>query len=341
MFVDQVTVTLSAGKGGNGCLSFRREKGIPKGGPDGGRGGNGGDVFFRSKEGLTTLAFFRFHPINKAKKGSHGEGGNRQGKQGEDLTLEVPVGTIIRDDDSGRLLFDFTAPGQTYLAAQGGRGGKGNASYATSTNRAPRKHQEGQPGEEKVLILELKLIADAGLVGFPNSGKSTLISKVSAARPVIADYPFTTLVPNLGVVDLGEYKSFMIADIPGLIEGAHKGQGLGINFLKHVERTKVLIHIIDVSPYTDRDPVEDFYAVLKELEAFNPNLCKRAQVIVANKIDLLGSQSDRLEKVKKLAQKEHLPFYPISALRKQGLKELIYGIEKILKESDPERYKYE
>ncbi|MFC2160675.1 GTPase ObgE [Acidobacteriota bacterium] len=336
MFVDQVKVTLIAGNGGNGCLSFRREKGIPKGGPDGGRGGDGGDLIFQSKEGLTTLAFFRFHPINKAKKGSHGEGANRRGKQGEDRILKVPVGTIVRDGDPGRILFDFTAPDQRFLAAKGGRGGKGNASYATSTNRAPRQHQDGQPGEEKELFLELKLIADAGLVGFPNVGKSTLISKVSAARPVIANYPFTTLVPNLGVVDLGEYKSFMIADIPGLISGAHKGHGLGINFLKHIERTKVLVHIIDVSPYTDRDPVDDFYVVLKELESFNPKLCQRKQVIVANKIDLLGDKRDRLDKVKKMAQKESIPFYSISAIRKEGLKELIFGIEEILNESDLE-----
>jgi GTP-binding protein len=336
MFVDQVKVTLSAGKGGNGCLSFRREKGIPKGGPDGGRGGDGGNIILYSKEGLTTLAYFRFHPLNKAKKGSHGEGGKRQGKRGEELILRVPVGTIVREGDPGRILFDFTAPGQMYLAAKGGRGGKGNASYATSTHQAPRRRQEGQPGEEKELILELKLIADAGLVGFPNAGKSTLISKVSAARPIIADYPFTTLVPNLGVVDLGEFKSFVIADIPGLISGAHQGHGLGTRFLKHVERTKVLVHVIDVSPYTERDPVDDFYAVLKELESFNPELCKREQIIAANKTDLLGDKRDRLERVKKMAQKEHLPFYPISALKKEGLKELIYGIEKILNKTGPD-----
>lgn len=336
MFVDQVKVTLSAGKGGNGCLSFRRERGVPKGGPDGGRGGDGGHILFHSKEGLTTLAFFRFHPINKAKKGSHGEGGNRHGKRGENLVLKVPVGTIVREGDPGRILFDFTAPGQTYLTAKGGRGGRGNASYATSTNQAPRTRQEGQPGEEKELILELKLIADAGLVGFPNAGKSTLISKVSAARPIIADYPFTTLVPNLGVVDLGEFRSFVLADIPGLISGAHQGHGLGTRFLKHVERTKVLVHVIDVSPYTDRDPVDDFYTVLKELESFNPELCKREQIIVANKIDLLGDKGVRLDKVERMAQKENLPFYPISAIKKEGLKEFIYGIEKILKRSDLE-----
>lgn len=336
MFVDQVKVTLSAGKGGNGCLSFRRERGVPKGGPDGGRGGDGGDVFIWSKEGLSTLAFFRYHPINKAKKGSHGEGGNRRGKRGDDLILKVPVGTIVRESERGRILFDFTSPDQKFLAAQGGRGGKGNASYATSTHQAPRRYQDGQPGEEKDLLLELKLIADAGLVGFPNAGKSTLISKVSAAKPVIAAYPFTTLIPNLGVVDLGEYRSFVIADIPGLIRGAHQGHGLGTRFLKHVERTKVLVHIIDVSPYSGRDPVDDFTTVIQELKAFNPNFCDRAQIIVANKIDLLGDKQDRLDKVKKMAEKEHLPFYPISAIKKEGLKELIHGIEKILNRADPE-----
>ncbi len=336
MFVDQVKVSLSAGKGGNGCLSFRRERGVPKGGPDGGRGGDGGDIVLHSKEGLTTLAFFRFHPINKAKKGSHGEGGKRQGKRGEDLILKVPVGTIVRENVPDRLLFDFTGPGQIFVAVKGGRGGKGNASYTTSTHQAPRTRQEGQPGEEKELILELKLIADAGLVGFPNAGKSTLISKVSAAKPIIADYPFTTLVPNLGVVDLGEFKSFVLADIPGLISGAHQGHGLGTRFLKHVERTKILVHVIDVSPYTERDPVDDFYTVIQELESFNPQLCDRLQIVVANKIDLLGNKRDRLDKVEKMAQKESLPFYPISALKKEGLNELIYGIEIILNRSDIE-----
>ena len=333
MFVDQVKVTLLAGNGGNGCMSFRREKGIPRGGPDGGQGGNGGDIYLVSTEGLNTLAFFRFHPINKAKKGSHGEGGNRHGKRGKALVLKVPVGTVVRSVESEEVFFDFLVPDQKYLAAKGGKGGKGNASFATSTRQAPRYRQEGQPGEEKELILELKLIADAGLVGFPNVGKSTLISKISAARPVIAAYPFTTLIPNLGVVDLGEYRSYVVADIPGLIEGAHSGHGLGIRFLKHVERTKVLVHIVDVSPYTQRNPEEDFYTVLKELESFNPNLAHRKTILVANKIDLLGAEKDRLEKVKKLASKEKLPFFSISALNGKGLKELMQGIGKILEDT--------
>jgi GTP-binding protein len=333
MFVDQVKVTLLAGNGGNGCMSFRREKGVPHGGPDGGQGGNGGDIYLVSTEGLNTLAFFRFHPINKAKKGSHGEGGNRHGKRGQSLVLKVPVGTVVRSVDNEEEYFDFLVPDQKYLAAKGGKGGKGNASYATSTRQAPRYRQEGQPGEEKELVLELKLIADAGLVGFPNVGKSTLISKISAARPVIAAYPFTTLVPNLGVVDLGEYRSYVVADIPGLIEGAHSGHGLGIRFLKHVERTKVLVHIVDVSPYTQRNPEEDFYTVLKELESFSPNLAHRKTILVANKIDLLSGEKDRLEKVKRIASEEKLPFFSISALNGKGLKELVLGIGKILEDT--------
>lgn len=333
MFVDQVKVTLLAGNGGNGCMSFRREKGVPHGGPDGGQGGNGGDIYLVSTEGLNTLAFFRFHPINKAKKGSHGEGGNRHGKRGQSLVLKVPVGTVVRSVDNEEEYFDFLVPDQKYLAAKGGKGGKGNASFATSTRQAPRYRQEGQPGEEKELVLELKLIADAGLVGFPNVGKSTLISKISAARPVIAAYPFTTLVPNLGVVDLGEYRSYVVADIPGLIEGAHSGHGLGIRFLKHVERTKVLVHIVDVSPYTQRNPEEDFYTVLKELESFSPNLAHRKTILVANKIDLLSGEKDRLEKVKRIASEENLPFFSISALNGKGLKELVLGIGKILEDT--------
>lgn len=335
MFVDQVKVVLRAGKGGDGCVSFRREKGVPRGGPDGGQGGNGGDIFLESSEGLNTLAFFRFHPIVKARKGAHGEGGNRHGKRGQSLVLKVPVGTIVRSVDDEEVFFDFLAPDQRYLAAKGGKGGKGNASFATPTRRAPRFRQEGQAGEEKELVLELKLIADVGLVGFPNVGKSTLISKISAAKPVIADYPFTTLVPNLGVVDLAEYRSYVVADIPGLIEGAHTGHGLGIRFLKHVERTKLLVHIVDVSPFTGRNPEEDFYAVLKELESFSPRLARRSAVLVANKIDLLGAEKERLQRVKNLAEREKLPFFSISALTGAGLKEFKGGIGKILEDGLP------
>ena len=330
MFVDQVTISLKAGKGGNGCVSFRREKSVPRGGPDGGRGGSGGNIFLISVEGLTSLSFFRFHPINKSKKGAHGEGGNRQGKSGAELCLHVPLGTVVREKDKKEILFDFIHPGQKYLAAEGGKGGRGNASFASSTNQAPREFRSGEPGEEKELVLELKLIADVGLIGFPNVGKSTLISRISAAKPVIADYPFTTLSPNLGVVDVDEYHSFVVADIPGLIEGAHLGHGLGVKFLKHVERTKILVHLIDVSPVTGRDPTEDYRTVLKELEAFNPQLLNRPQVLVANKIDLIEKKNKKLEEVSRLANKEKIPFIAISAIEKRGLRKLIYTVAEIL-----------
>lgn len=312
-------------------MSFRREKGVPKGGPDGGKGGDGGSIYFVSDKNLTSLSYFRFHPIIKAKRGAHGEGKNRQGKKGEDLRLKVPVGTIVKDKEEGRILFDFTQPGQVFLAAEGGKGGRGNASFAGPTNQAPRIREEGKPGEEKNYILELKLIADVGLIGFPNVGKSTLISRISAAKPQIADYPFTTLIPNLGVVDVDESTSFVVADIPGLIEGAHKGHGLGINFLKHVERTKILVHILDVSPYNTRDPVEDYYVILSEIEAFNPNLLRRPQILAANKIDLTDKRQEKLVKVKHLANKEGLPFFKISALKGTGLKPLIQELSLSLK----------
>jgi len=330
MFVDQVKATLCAGKGGNGCVSFRREWRVPRGGPDGGRGGAGGSIYLVSDENLNSLVSFRFHPINKAKKGAHGEGGDRQGKKGEDLHLRVPVGTTVKEKNKEDVLFDFISHGQKYLAAKGGKGGRGNASYASSTHQAPREREEGQPGEEKDFILELKLVADVGLIGFPNVGKSTLISKISAAKPVIADYPFTTLIPNLGVVDVDEFRSFVIADIPGLIEGAHLGHGLGIKFLRHVERTKILLHLIDVSPYTERDPVQDFRAVMKELEAFSPRLVKRHQILAANKIDLLGTKERGLSEVRKLARREGLPFFAISALKEEGLKKLVNSTSKAL-----------
>jgi GTP-binding protein len=334
MFVDQVKVILRAGKGGNGCVSFRREWGVPKGGPDGGRGGDGGSIYLAAEAGLSSLSYFRFHPINKARKGAHGEGGNRQGKKGADLILSVPIGTVVKTTGKGEILFDFLGPGRKFLAARGGKGGRGNASFATPTHRTPREWQNGEPGEEKELILELKLIADVGLVGFPNVGKSTLISKISSARPVIADYPFTTLIPHLGVVDVGKEKSFVVADIPGLIEGAHQGHGLGDKFLKHIERTKILVHIVDVSPYSGRDPVKDYSIVMKELEAYNPELSRRPQIVAANKIDLLGDGTERLEAVKKMASRKKLPFFAISAMKEKGLKELVSAMVKTLTAAD-------
>lgn len=244
--------------------------------------------------------------------------------------MRVPVGTIVRGVNKAETLFDFTSPKQEFLAAKGGKGGRGNASFATPTHQVPREREEGRAGEEKDFILELKLIADVGLIGFPNVGKSTLISKVSAAKPLIADYPFTTLVPNLGVVDVDEFKSFVIADIPGLIEGAHLGHGLGIKFLKHVERTKILLHLIDVSPYTGRDPVQDFHTVMKELKAFNPKLAKRHQILIANKIDLLGKKREKLERLKELSRKEKISFFAISALKKEGIASLVNALSKTL-----------
>jgi len=323
MFVDQVKVVLRAGKGGNGCVSFRREWGVPKGGPDGGRGGDGGSVFLEVEPGLSSLSYFRFHPINAAGKGAPGEGSNRSGKKGEDLILKVPVGTVVKEAATGEVLFDFLKAGQRFLAAKGGKGGRGNATYATATHQTPHEWQPGMPGEEKDLVLELKLIADVGLVGFPNVGKSTLISRISAARPVIADYPFTTLIPHLGVVDVGTDRSFIVADIPGLIEGAHLGHGLGTRFLKHIERTKVLVHIVDVSPYSGRDPVRDFRVVLGELDSYSPELAKRPQILVANKIDLLTGDKKRLVALRRLASRRKLPFFAISALKQAGLKQLV------------------
>ena len=330
MFVDQVNVTLRAGNGGHGCLSFRRERGVPKGGPDGGQGGKGGSIYLVSDRNLNTLAYFRFHPITKAKKGAHGEGGNRQGKNGIDVFLKVPMGTIARERDKTKVLFDFVQDGQKFLAAEGGKGGRGNAAFATSTRQTPRFREEGKPGEEKELTLELKLIADVGLIGFPNVGKSTLIAKISAAKPEIADYPFTTLVPNLGVVDIDESRSFVVADVPGLIEGAHLGHGLGLKFLKHVQRTRLLVHLIDVSPYTQRDPVRDYATVMQELKAFDESLVKRPQILVANKTDLLGEKSQRLQEVRSLARREGLACFAISALKKEGVKELIMALAEVL-----------
>ncbi|HOW85869.1 MAG TPA: GTPase ObgE [Candidatus Aminicenantes bacterium] len=323
MFVDQVTVTLKAGRGGNGCVSFRREARVPKGGPDGGHGGDGGSIVFVADENISSLAYFRFHPLIRAKNGAPGEGGNRQGKRGADVRLGVPVGTVIKESGGGAVLADLARHGLSCVAARGGRGGRGNASFATATHQTPREWQPGRPGEEKELFLELKLIADAGLVGFPNAGKSTLISRISAARPLIADYPFTTLTPNLGVVDIGEYRSFIVADIPGLIEGAHLGQGLGIRFLRHIERTKLLIHVLDVSPYSGRDPVQDFKAVMKELEAFSPEVAARPQILVANKVDLLGGDRSRLVRLRRLAARRGIPLFAVSALKGEGLKPLV------------------
>lgn len=321
MFIDRAKIRVKAGDGGNGVTAFRREKFVPRGGPSGGDGGRGGDVWLESDESLNTLLHLRYNPEHVAERGRHGEGSNRHGKDGADVIVKVPVGTQVFDAATGDLLHDFTDSGQRFLAAKGGKGGWGNAHFATSTRQAPRFHYSGRPGEERELQLELKLIADVGLVGFPNAGKSTLISVISAAKPKIADYPFTTLEPHLGVVDLGDFRTFVVADIPGLIEGASEGAGLGDRFLRHVERTKLLLHLVDVSSLSGRDPVEDYEVINRELAAYNAELAERPQIVVATKIDALD-EPERLDRLKKRAGSDGLAFLAISSVTNQGVKEL-------------------
>jgi GTP-binding protein len=336
VFIDRAKIRVKAGDGGIGVTAFRREKFVPRGGPSGGDGGVGGSVYMESDEGLNTLLHLRYNPEHKAERGRHGEGSNRYGKDGEDAVVRVPVGTQVFDAASGDLLFDFTEPGQRFRAARGGKGGWGNAHFATSTRQAPKFHYTGRPGEEKELQLELKLIADVGLVGFPNAGKSTLISVISAAKPKIADYPFTTLEPNLGVVDMGDYKTFVVADIPGLIEGASEGQGLGDRFLRHVERTKLILHLVDVSSLSGRDPVEDYEIINRELANYDADLAARPQIVVATKLDALDDP-ERLAKLKKRAKKDRKQFFEISAVTNQGTKELVSVVAKYLEELAAER----
>lgn len=331
MFIDRARIKIKAGDGGNGVTAFRREKFVPRGGPSGGDGGVGGDVWLESDEGLNTLLHLRYNPEHKAERGHHGEGSNRSGKDGQSITVRVPVGTQIFNADTNELVFDFTEPGQRYLAAKGGKGGWGNAHFATPTRRAPKFHYTGRPGEEKELQLELKLIADVGLVGFPNAGKSTLISVISAAKPKIADYPFTTLEPNLGVVDIGDYKTFVVADIPGLIEGASSGAGLGDRFLRHVERTKLILHLVDVSSASGRDPIEDYAIINRELANYNKDLGERPQIVVATKIDALDDPN-RLDSLRKQAKKDHKPFLEISSVTNQGIRELVNTVTRRLQD---------
>src|SRR5512146_2358712 len=282
MFVDEAKSRVVAGDGGNGCMAFRREKFVPRGGPSGGDGGHGGDVIMEASEKHNTLVHFRFNPEYKAQRGRHGEGSNRTGAEGEDVILKVPVGTLVYDEDTGDLVHDFQTADDRLVIARGGRGGRGNQHFATPTHQAPREHELGRSGEERHLRLELKLLANVGLVGFPNAGKSTLISRISAARPKISDYPFTTLTPNLGVVTLGGDRSFVVADVPGLIEGAHRGLGLGHQFLRHLERTKVLVHLVDVSGASGRDPAEDLETLRRELTLFDPAFAAKPQIVAAN-----------------------------------------------------------
>src|SRR5712692_7821090 len=329
MFVDEVDIHVEAGHGGRGCLAFRREKFVPRGGPSGGDGGHGGSVYVVASPHINTLINFRFHPEFNAKRGDHGQGSNCTGKDADDLELAVPIGTLVYEksgdpDQPFVLLADLAEEGQRVLVAKGGRGGLGNARFATSTNRAPRKVQPGEDGEIKDLRLELKLLADVGLVGFPNAGKSTLIARISAARPKIADYPFTTLTPNLGVVRLGEDRSFVVADVPGLIEGAHRGLGLGHQFLRHLERTKVLVHLVDVSGATGREPAQDLETIRRELELFQPTLAAKAQLVAANKMDALDPANDAaVTALARRAAAIGLPFLRISGASGQGLPELL------------------
>jgi GTPase len=335
MFIDRAKIHVQGGNGGNGVTAFRREKFVPRGGPSGGDGGRGGDVILLADGSLNTLLHLRYNPHHTAQRGLHGEGSNRSGREGEDHVIRVPVGTQIFDAATGDLLHDLNHDGDRWLAARGGRGGFGNAHFTTSTNRAPRYHQSGSPGEELDLQLELKLLADVGLVGFPNAGKSTFISTVSAARPKIADYPFTTLEPHLGVVDLGDFRTFVIADIPGLIEGAHQGAGLGDRFLRHIERTKLLLHLVDVSSVSGRDAVSDYETVNRELASYNEELATRPQFVVATKIDALD-EAERLESLKQKAIGDQKPFFAISSATGNGVRELVNAVAAKLEELSAE-----
>jgi GTPase len=336
MFIDRAKIHVQGGDGGNGVTAFRREKFVPRGGPSGGDGGRGGDVIIVADASLNTLLHLRYNPQHIAQRGAHGEGSNRSGREGEDLIVRVPVGTQIFDATTGELLHDLNHDADRWLAARGGRGGFGNAHFTSSTNRAPRYHQSGSRGEECELQLELKLLADVGLVGFPNAGKSTFISTVSAARPKIADYPFTTLEPNLGVVDLGDFRTFVIADIPGLIEGAHTGAGLGDRFLRHIERTKLLLHLVDVSSASGRAAVRDYETVNRELASYNEDLATRPQFVVATKIDALD-EPERLESLKQSAHDDEKPFFTISSATGEGVRELVNAVAAKLEELSAER----
>ena len=333
MFIDYAKVFVRGGDGGGGCLAFRREKYVPRGGPSGGNGGCGGNVVLRSTIHLTTLLPFRYKRHFKAERGAHGSGNNREGRYGQDLTVEVPVGTQVLDAISSEILFDFTSAGLAWIVARGGKGGRGNAVFATATNQAPRRHEPGLEGEERELVLELKTLADVGLIGLPNAGKSTLISVLSAARPRIADYPFTTLTPNLGVVSWGDYDSFVVADIPGLIEGAHRGAGLGDRFLRHVERNSLLVHLIDVSPIGPEDPVAAAHTIQHELKQYAEDLSRKPQVWVASKLDV--AVPERLVALREHCLQNDLPFFEISAVSGQGISRLKLALGRLLSEIEP------
>src|SRR5579864_7544376 len=332
MFIDEAKIRVKAGDGGNGCMAFRREKFVPRGGPSGGDGGRGGDVIMESSQRHNTLIHFRYNPEHKGQRGEHGMGSNCTGLDGRSITLQVPVGTALYDMETGELVHDFQEPDEQLIIAKGGRGGRGNQHFATSTHQAPREHELGRAGEERSYRLELKLLADAGLVGYPNVGKSTLISRLSAARPKIANYAFTTLEPNLGVVSVGEWpheQSYTVADLPGLIEGAHLGAGLGIQFLKHIERTSVIVHLVDVSDASDRpNPVDDFKVITEELKSFDPALAAKPTILVAAKVDV--ANPEKLKKLAAMAKRRKLPFYAISAVTGEGVDALKYAIAEMV-----------
>lgn len=333
MFIDEARITVRAGNGGHGCIAFRREKFVPKGGPSGGDGGKGGDIILIADSNENTLLKFRFNHTFDAERGQHGMGSNWHGKKGEDMEIRIPRGTMVYDNNTGELLHDFASEEkeERFLIVKGGRGGFGNSHYKTATNRAPKKAQDGAMGERRVLRLELKLLADVGLVGFPNAGKSTLISRISAARPKIADYPFTTLEPNLGVVavgDVGEESSFVVADIPGLIEGAHLGAGLGIQFLRHIDRTRLLLHLIDISQGNDRDPVDDYHTIQNELAQHNKDLPLKTRIIAATKMDSVDPE--KLRKLEQWCGQNNVEMIKISSVTGEGLEELKRSIYKKL-----------
>lgn len=323
-FVDEATIYVRSGDGGRGCVSFRREKFVPRGGPDGGDGGKGGDVIILADPHMTSLLDFKYKREFIARRGEHGKGKKCHGRNAPDLIIKVPVGTVLKDERTGEVIADLTEPGQKVVVARGGRGGRGNARFATPTNQAPRFAEPGEKGEERWIRLELKLLADVGIIGLPNAGKSTLISRISAARPKVAPYPFTTLTPSLGVVRLEEDKTFVVADIPGLIEGAHRGKGLGLRFLRHIERTRLLLHVIDV---TSSSPIADFDTITKEMSSFNPKLLEKEQVVALNKIDLVEDERV-IERVRKAFEERGIEAYPVSALTGEGMERLLEAIGK-------------
>ncbi|MDX2502592.1 MAG: GTPase ObgE [Deltaproteobacteria bacterium] len=330
-FFDEAFITVQSGDGGRGCVSFRREKSVPRGGPDGGDGGKGGDVLLKSSSHRRTLYPFRFKRQFKAKNGTYGQGKQKTGRKGDDLIIEIPPGTLIIDEETNELIKDFTLPDETYIIAEGGRGGQGNSRFKSSTNRAPRFAQPGEPGETRTLKLELKLLADVGIIGLPNAGKSTLIAAISSARPKIANYPFTTLTPSLGVVQTDWAEPFVVADIPGLIKGAHQGTGLGIKFLRHIERTRILVHLIDVSSIDPDDPLQEYHTINQELVMYDEKLVQKPQIVVLNKLDLPEAQN--AAEIFRSAVKDKKVLF-ISALTGQGLEQLKSQIVQLLDSND-------